>query len=145
MRPRPATIVRAAAITALLTTLLLCFVAASPESFQSNLGSAAALLLIVPGALSAYVARPREPHVATQLLLGLRLLALSCGLWAFLTAGMLVLGRTCEQNPTTGVTFCDNWAGTGKVVLLFALGSAITLVVLLRTLRSAAQPPERQR
>lgn len=143
MRPRPGTIVRAAAITAALTTALLCVVAARPASFQSNLGSAAALLLIVPGAMSAYVARPREPHVATQMLFGLRMLALSSGLWAFLTAGTLVVGRTCKQQANAE-TVCTYSSATGTVVGIWALCSAVTLVVLLWSLRAVKNPKEKQ-
>jgi len=142
LRPRPSTIVRAATITAGLTTILLAVVALRTSSFQTNLGSAAALLLIVPGGLSAYVARPREPHVATQMLFGLRLLALSSGLWAFLAAGALVAGRRCSEVTATGA-LCKHWSGTGYVVWVFAFCSLATLLVLLRAHINTTRPPER--
>lgn len=143
LRPRPSTIVRSATITAALTAVLLAIVALRPASFQTNLGAAAALLLLVPGGLSAYVARPREPEVATQLVLGLRFLALSCGLWAFLAAGTLVAGRSCPDATTRG-SVCEHWSGTGYVVGAWAFCAFLTLLVLLRTLRNASRPPEQQ-
>lgn len=142
LRPRPSTIVRAATITAGLTTVLLTVVAFRTSSFQANLGSAAALLLIVPGGLSAYVARPREPHVATQMLFGLRLLALSSGWWAFLAAGVLVAGRRCSDVTATGLV-CEQWSGTGYVIGGLAVCALATLLVLLRTLTNTTRPPER--
>jgi hypothetical protein len=142
LRPRPSTIVRAAAITAGLTTVLLTLVALRTSSFQANLGSAAALLLIVPGGLSAYVARPREPHVATQMLFGLRLLALSNGLWAFLAAGVLVAGRSCSEVTATG-SVCEQWSGTGYVVGGLAVCALATLLLLLRAHANTTRPPER--
>jgi hypothetical protein len=144
LRPRPATIVRSAAITAGFTAVLLTGVALRPTSFQTNLGAAAALLLLVPGGLSAYVARPREAEVATQLILGLRFLALSCGLWAFLAAGTLVLGRSCPSSTAPG-SVCDHWAATGYVVGVWAALAYLTLAVLLWALRNTSRPPEQKR
>lgn len=142
LRPRPATIVRAGAITAGLTSALLLIVALHASTFQANVGSAAALLLIVPGGLAAYVARPREPHVATHLLFGLRFLTLCCGLWAFLAAGTLVVGRTCSDSSAAGLT-CKTWSGTGYVVGVWAACAFGTLLVLVRAHANATRPPER--
>jgi len=139
LRPRASTIVRAATITAALTTALLYFVALRPTAFQANLGAAAALLLIVPGGLSGYVARPREPHVATHMLLGLRILAFSSGLWSFLAAGALVAGRTCPGESAQGCTY---WPGTGYAIGAWAACSFLTLLVLARALCNTERPPE---
>lgn len=141
MRPRPSTIVRAATLTAMLTTGLLTVVALRPTSFQTNLGAAAALLLIVPGGLSGYVARPREPHVATQMLLGLRLLALSCGLWAFSAAATLVAGRSCSDQSAAG-SVCEYWSGTGYVIGGWAVCAFLAAAVLAIALRNTTHPPE---
>jgi hypothetical protein len=141
MRPRPSTIVRAAVVTAAITTGLLAIVALQPRSFQTNLGAAAALLLLVPGGLSGYVVRPREPHVATQMLLGLRFLAVACGLWAFLAAATLVAGRTCMEQTGMG-TVCEYWPGTGYVIAGWAACAFLTAITLAITLRNTTHPPE---
>ncbi|HEX8159660.1 MAG TPA: hypothetical protein VF526_19940 [Solirubrobacteraceae bacterium] len=137
MRPRASTIVRAATVTAGITTVLLTIVALEPRAFQTNLGAAAALLLLVPGGLTGYIVRPQEPHVATQMLLGLRFLAAACGLWAFLAAGALVVGRTCRN-----LSSCDTESWTAYVIGGLAVCAYLTAITLAITLRNTEHPPE---
>lgn len=140
LRPRASTIVRAACITAFLTAGLLVVATFAWRSFQSNVGSSVTLLLLAPGGLAAIIARPREPYVATDLLFGLRLLTLACGLWAFAVAGALLVGQHCTD--TMVGTKCTPSPHTQLLVGICTAGCMITALVLARTWRLVSSPPE---
>lgn len=142
VRPRPSNIVRAAAISGTVTVVVLAIVRYAAGAEGPNAGSVVTLLLLVPGALSAYVARPREHLLATGMLFGLRMLALSQGLFAFLAAIIVVFGRRWHVGAA-GVFEAGElrgWTETGLSLVLAA--SVAVLFVLLVALRQVSQPPE---
>jgi hypothetical protein len=140
-RARPAVISRAGFATGMLTTVALTIAALAHSVLQSNIEPAVALLLLVPTALSIYVARPQEPIVTTGLLLGQRMLAACCGALAIIAASILVTGQTC-RSAAGGVT-CEQWPATPWLLTALAVCAAIITVVLTATLVFTANPPEK--
>lgn len=78
LRPLSTTLLPAACLTSLLVLAVL--VAMAIERPQ---GDATSLLLIGPGALSVYVARPSENPLVTRMLLGIRGIVTTAGLLSF--------------------------------------------------------------
>lgn len=143
LRPRPSTIIRAAALSAAITTGLLAVVASHLEAVRGQVGPTITLLLLIPGALSAYVARPREHPFTTRAAFGVRVIAMSPALWAFLTAAVLVLSR--PWSPTdTGYKPGRSWGLTGEACTVLTLCSVASCVTLLALWRFAANPPEQK-
>ena len=153
LRPASSTIVRAACLTAALTTVFLVLMSLFWENFVDNLGATQSLLLLVPAAIAGFVARPGEHSVTTQLLFGLRILALSSGLWAFCSAVVLLAGRNCETNDPgllggilhgAGTQTCTSWSGTQPALDALAFCSLVTFLVLGFTLWRIQRPPEQR-
>jgi hypothetical protein len=147
LRPSPSTIIRAAWLTAALTTALLCLVALRWRGLADNLAALPSLLLVIPTGVAAYVARPREPLVTTSVLFGLRLLALSSGLWSFVGATVLVAGRTCSSNDELASSHktaadCTSWAATPWLLWGLVALSALTFLALSITYARTIRPPE---
>lgn len=142
VRPRPSTIVRAAALSAAVTTGLLLIVRLGFELAGPNVGAVATLLLFVPGGLSAYVARPREHLVATGMLFGLRLLALAEGLLALLAALVVVFGRRWSIGDNGAFTPGEVGAGVDAALSVLVIASALIAASLMRAWRRTARPPE---
>lgn len=122
------TIVRSAALTAILVVGALTMTVLHLDRLQTNtssLGLAGALLLIVPGILAVYTARGGEHPMTTNLVYGLRVITTASGLWAVLGAGLALLG------PATGA----------RLVLwvLLILMACVTAVVLLVAWRLASR------
>jgi hypothetical protein len=94
MRPESAFILRASAIASVLTaTALTLAYFFSTKILSSNVDhaeAATALLVLVPGLLSAYTARADEHPLATTMVIGLRLLAGSPGFLAAIMAALLI-------------------------------------------------------
>lgn len=61
------------------------------EEVEGQADAAAALLLTVPGAVSAYVARPSEHVLASEILLGVRSIALATAVLLYAAAASVVL------------------------------------------------------
>lgn len=131
LRPRPWTIIRPAALSAIFTTAVLLTLARRWPAIGTNAGAVATLLLIVPGGLSAWAARSQENPVTTEVLFGLRLLSLAAGLWAFIGAAALVLNRRYDA-VRGDATLGPAWTGTEPMLwTLFGLSALTALVLLL--------------
>jgi len=143
LRASPATIIRSAWLTAAFTIALLGMVALRWHGVVTNLAALPSLLLVVPTGLAAYVARPREPSVTTSVLFGLRLLAVSSGLWSFLAAAVLVIGRTCSTDGGQ-LQSCSSWSATPVLLWGFFALSALTFLALSVTYARTARPPEQE-
>jgi hypothetical protein len=151
LRPRSFTIVRTAAIVALLSSGLLFLVAHHAPQLIRQPSLAVSILLIAPAGLAAYIARPREPVVTTEALFGLRLLAASTGLWPFAAAVALVanscqlaepvkMGKTLADAPPT----CS--PGDPPTTLLWVLFglSVLTALLLLVYAAGVYRSPEQK-
>lgn len=142
LRARPSTISRAALATALLTTIAIALACWRHDVLEANPGPAVSLLLLVPTALSVYVARPREPVITTGLLLGQRVLAVSCGLLAIAAAAVLVAGQECDV-AKAGMS-CQQWQATPWLLGGLAAAAAVIAMVLTATVVFTSWPPEKK-
>ncbi len=143
IRPRSATIVRAALSTAALTTALLAVVAWRWSDLTGITGALATILLIVPGGLGAYVARSREHPFTTELLAGIRLVALSTGFLAFVTAVLLIVTRSWDQTHE-GLKVGHPWEGTQITIDILTAASLAIFILLAVALGRIRKPPERK-
>lgn len=125
VRPPMSMVVRAT-VAAGVTTALVGFIAIKPSWFQVQTEATVALLLLVPGSLTGYLAAVTEPSKSTQ---GVRALGLASAAWALLAATTLVIGTA--------------WPTANYLIGGCATGALMTLVILLRTVRMTADPPER--
>lgn len=140
LRPSSATLVRATALLSLFTTVLLVFVGFRWEGLVENIGVVPGLLLIVPAGLAALVARPGEASITTQLLLGIRSMAIFEGFCAFAAAALIVGGRSCE--PGLLGENCKNWEATSLALLVLAGASAVVMCALFIAWYCSSHPPE---
>lgn len=112
LRPLSTTLLPAACLTSLLVfVVLLAMAIKRPEA------GATSLLLIAPGALSVYVARPSENPLVTRMLLGIRGVVTAAGMLSF--AGAVLL--TFE---------CSGWA-SAMIWWLLAAGSGACVGLLV--------------
>ncbi len=144
VRPRPSMIVRAAFFASLLGCAMLLATVVWRESLSVAPGPWVALMLIVPAGLSAYIGRTRENLFATEVLIGLRALALLNALWSFAAGLVVVLSRPLTvagsepQAQSIGAESCaTRWA-----LMALLLGNALTAVVLFIAWRRSHNPPE---
>lgn len=141
LRSRPSTLVRTAWLNALFATLLLLAIASRWHSIVQQLGPAFSLLFVVPALVSAYVARPRELAVTTDVLFGLRVVAASTAVWQFGAAVVLLASTSCSSSASA---ICRGGSGTGPTLWTLVAASAITLMVLQTTLTMSMRPPEQR-
>lgn len=96
VRPSPDGLLRASAASAALSTLLLLLAAAvaGRVNVDSQIGPSSALLLVIPGAVSTFLARPGEHSLAAHALRGVRALTLTSAITTYVAAAMLVVGMT---------------------------------------------------
>jgi hypothetical protein len=144
VRPRPSMIVRAAFFASLLGCAVLLGTLVWRESLTINPGPWVALLLIVPAGLSAYVGRTRENLFATEVLIGLRGMALLNALWSFLAAVVIVVSRDIAVSVGQPLPQSVGTEGslTRCVLLALLVGNATTAVALGFAWRRAHNPPE---
>jgi hypothetical protein len=141
LRPRSQMVVRSAFYTAILGCVVLgaTLVAHAPVSVSPE--AWVALLLVVPGGISAYVGRERENRFATEVLIGLRSLARMTAIWAFAAAILVVVSR--EPETRGGDIYLhapSEWTFWCLVALL--VGNIVTALILLIAWRRANRPPE---
>lgn len=147
VRPEASTIVRTAWLAAGFATLVLALVASRWRAIleNQNLGPTLSLLLIVPAGLAAYVARAREPTVVTEVLFGLRLVAVASAAWLLASAVLMVAGRSCETGSTPLATpVCESWSATGPLLWALVGASLATFWLLTVTLTLILRPPEQR-
>lgn len=93
VRPSPDGLLRASAASAALSTALLLLAAtvADRVNVDTQIGPSTALLLVIPGVLSTFLARPGEHSLAAHALRGVRTLTLLSAVTTYLAAALLVL------------------------------------------------------
>lgn len=96
VRPSPDGLLRASAASAWLSTVLLALASAvAPHvEIQGQVGPLSALLLVLPGAVSTFLARPGEHPLVAHTLRGVRVLTLVSAITTYFAAAILVLGMT---------------------------------------------------
>lgn len=126
IKPGSTTIVRGAALSSILTTILIaCIFFFADRDITRATSTVVALLLLAPGLIAAQLARPNEHPVTTGMLFGLRMLALAVAGVAVIAAALL----GAQQTPDHA---CVPWA--------IVLGAAVALtLVLLRSWRLAGR------
>lgn len=143
LRPKPSTIIRAAVMASAVTALLLAAVSLDLRAVRGNVGATVALLLLVPGALSAYVIRPREHPFTTRTALGLRLMASAPALYALLAAVLIVLSRPWHP-ASSGYRPGASWSGTGAALWVLTGLAVGACALLFLSWRVSSRPPEQK-
>lgn len=94
VRPSPDGLLRASSASAWLSTVLLLMasVVAPHVDIQSQAGPFSALLLVLPGAVSTFLARPGEHPLVAHTLRGVRVLTLISAMTTYFAAALLVVG-----------------------------------------------------
>jgi hypothetical protein len=135
-------VVRGALINAAFTTALLVLVAAMPETFLHDPAASVAVLLGIPGGISLYLARPREPGMSTSMHAGVRLLAFCNAAVAFGAVVVMLAGGECEVAAKTTQQVCTRWGGAETSLIIFAVLAGLMLVILAFTYIYSRRPPE---
>jgi hypothetical protein len=91
--PSPDGLLRACAVSAAFSAILLFLAAAFSHRLDGGrLDASIALLLVLPGVISTLLARPGEHHLVSRLLRGVRLLTLSSAICLYFAAAVVVAG-----------------------------------------------------
>lgn len=124
LRLRPETIVRAATLTAALTTVAILAIALR-WCLEGNPGpQGIAFLFAAPGILAAYFSRTPSDDVVGELFYGVRVMTLLPGLLSFAAAAIVLIGNGSGDDPTW--TWATLWVLGGAALLIFA---ALTVVL----------------
>jgi hypothetical protein len=93
VRASPDGLLRASAVSACFSAVLLLLATLVANDIGSTrLDSSAALLLVLPGVISTYLARPGEHHLVSRMLLGVRTITVVSGMTVYLAAAIVVSG-----------------------------------------------------
>jgi hypothetical protein len=142
LRLRDELVLRGALINAGFTLLMLSVVAIFLKSYEQQTDATVAILLGIPGGVSLYLARPREPGMSAAMHSGVRLLALGNAIAAFLAVSVVVAGGRCVTSAKTGQQSCTAWDGTQPTTLVIAGAAMIIFVLLVIAFINARHPPE---
>jgi hypothetical protein len=135
-------VVRGALVNAAFTTAALIIVAVDPGAFIRDTDSAVAVLLGIPGGISLYIARSREPGMSTSMHAGIRLLALTNAVVAFGAVVLILTGGKCEVMPKTGKEACTQWSGMNLSLLVLVIVAGLMLMSLTLAYGFSRWPPE---
>jgi hypothetical protein len=146
IRPRAEMIIRAGTIAAFVVLILIAAVGFNLSGVGANPDAAAAVLLLIPGGLSAWVARPREHPATISLVFRLRLVASTAGLWGIIGAVLIVVSQRWRRATATAAV---QYLGPRPYLsyafeLLMALSVASFVVMGLAWL-NAERPPEQRK
>lgn len=139
LRPDSSTLVRASALLAIFTTLLLLFVLWKWETMVEDSDALPSLLLVVPAGLAAVIVRPGEESLTTGMLVGTRLAVGFVGLCSFASAAVIVGGHTCKAGSAKA---CENWSSIPTVLIVLAAVCALVSLCLSLAWFCSARPPE---
>jgi hypothetical protein len=118
LRPLTSTVVRGAALTALLSTVLLAVLAAVTYggTLSKSTGAAPALVAAAPGVLALLLVRPGEHPMTTDMLFSMRLITLAVGVLDFTAGAILALAR--RGSDEIGLVFYGLAAVAGIITLI---------------------------
>jgi hypothetical protein len=126
VHPSPDGTLRSCAVSACFSTVLLFLALVVANRIDSSrLEAAAGLLLVVPGIVSTFLARPGEHYWVSRLLRGVRVMTLANAVIVYLAAAVLVTGVVDSANRKMWLVF----------MVLSAIPSAV-LAVAVRRCRS---------
>jgi hypothetical protein len=91
VRASPDGLLRASAVSACFSAVLLFLATLIANDLRATRAdSSAALLLVLPGVISTYLARPGEHHLVSRMLLGVRTLTVASGMIVYVAAAIVV-------------------------------------------------------
>jgi hypothetical protein len=91
VRASPDGLLRASAVSACFSAVLLLIATIIANDIsKTQVDSSAALLLVLPGVISTYLARPGEHHLVSRMLLGVRTLTVISAMIVYLAAAVVV-------------------------------------------------------
>jgi hypothetical protein len=91
VRASPDGLLRASAVSACFSAVLLVIATVIANDIsKTQVDSSAALLLVLPGVISTYLARPGEHHLVSRMLLGVRTLTVVSAMIVYLAAAVVV-------------------------------------------------------
>jgi len=126
VRASPDGLLRASAVSACFSAVLLFLATLVANRLgAARADSSAALLLVLPGVISTYLARPGEHHLVSRLLLGVRTLTVASGMVVYVAAAVVV------SDVAPGLVR-EIWA----VLTVVAAVIAVVLTVAVRRCRS---------
>jgi hypothetical protein len=143
LRPRTSTVVRGGTFVSALSFAMIAVIRWRWRTLGvANLGTEVALLLAVPGGLSAYVARSQADRFTSIVLTGIRGLASASVVWCLLAATIVLIARavSVDSHGLTHVGVPLSWtnAALGGVLSL----NAATFVLMASAWLRSARPPE---
>lgn len=126
VRASPDGLLRASAVSACFSAALLFLATLIANRIgEARADSSAALLLVLPGIISTYLARPGEHHLVSRLLLGVRTITVASGMIVYIAAAVVV------SDVAPGLVR-EIWAG----LTVLATVIAVVLTVAVRRSRS---------
>jgi hypothetical protein len=146
LRPRTSTVVRSGTLASLLSLAMITVVRLRWQALGvGNLGTEVALLLAVPGGLSAYVARGQADRFTTIVLSGLRALAFTPTVWCLAAGTSVLISRAVhvERQGALHVGSPLDWTNHALEAVI-ALNLATAVVMAAAFLRAARPPETRQ-
>jgi hypothetical protein len=135
-------VLRGAWINAVFTTAVLTLAAADPGGVIRDPASAIAVLVGIPGGISLYIARSREPGMSTSMHAGVRLLALGNALAAFSAAVIILTAGECKDIAKPAKQVCTRWGGTNTSLIVLAALAGLMLMSLSIAYYFSRRPPE---
>lgn len=143
LRLRDELVLRGAWINAVFSVVLLALVAIFLKSYEQHTDATVAVLLGIPGGVSLYLARPREPGMSAAMHSGVRLLALGNAIVAFAAIAVVLAGGKCTMSTKTNEEqICTTWRGTQTSLTVLAVCAGIMLFVLSIGYFYSRWPPE---
>jgi hypothetical protein len=105
VRPSPDGLLRSSAVSSCFSTVLLVLATLLAHRIDSTrVDASTALLLVLPGVVSTFLARPGEHYWVSRLLRGVRVLTLISAVSVYLAAAVLVTGvADGSMRPLWGV------------------------------------------
>jgi hypothetical protein len=144
LRPRPSIIVRAGSVSSLATAVMLWVLANQETHLVGILEPVATLLLLVPGALSAYIIRPQDP-LTSSMVFGLRMLTIATGFISLIAAAIVIFSHNWSVGGEGQVVVGAEWSQADRLLWWCFRLSAATAAIMLLTWWWTVRMPERGR
>jgi hypothetical protein len=142
LRARTSTILRGAIWVSALSLTMIALMLWRWHALGVNaIGTEVALLLAVPGGLSAYVARFQGDAFTHMVLIGLRALALSSVVWCLAAATVIVIARAVHSG-SHGLHAGPAFASPYLLLGIILAGNVLSLMTLCIAWRRSSNPPE---
>jgi hypothetical protein len=145
LRPHTSMILRGATFVSGLSLLMLILLLFRFDPVgPPQLGALVGLVLAVPGGLAAYVARAQVDRFTSEVLIGLRAVALSSTLWVLLAGATVVVSRRVDATASPMKVGDELWWTMPALYTIVGL-NALCVCLLARATWLSARPPEARR